>query len=237
MSRLEAATASLASMLGALVSPPGPDVADLLAHLLSDFVATTGADAAALMALDSSGDLSLLAADSHRAVRMEMLQIQREHGPCVDVLESGQPLCVAGASRLVAQWGPLGNGIVEAGFEAVEAYPMRWRGAVLGGLNVFHTDPGASPEPVLGQAYADVATLSIVQSSAPGFDLVRSRMHEALSARSLVEQAKGVLAYREGIDLGSAYDALLRRADETSTPLTQTVLDIVSEASGTPKPT
>jgi hypothetical protein len=230
VTRLDPTAASLAAAIEAIVLPD-PDVADILAHLVADCTRVTAVDACALMALDN-GELSLLAAESHRAVEMEMLQIQRETGPCVDVLAEGSPIHVDGGDAIRTRWAEVGDAIVDAGFQAVEAYPMRWRGHVLGGLNMFRTDAGQPRVGALAQAYADIATLVVVQSVSVDADLVHARMHEALSARELVEQAKGVIAYREDVDLGAAYASLLRRAETAGTPLTRTALDVVAEASG-----
>jgi hypothetical protein len=230
---MEPMAASFAAAIEAVVRAE-PDVADVLAHLVADCAQVTSVDTCALMAMDFNGELSLLAAESHRAVEMEMLQIQRSAGPCVDVIDSGQPVHVAGAQALRDRWGEVGAAVVDSGFRAVEAYPMRWRGTVLGGLNLFRA---TEDQPALGaaaQAFADIATLVVVRSGAVDVDQVRARLHEALSARGIVEQAKGVLAYREGTDLGAAYASLLRRAESLGTPLTQTAQDVVAEATGNP---
>jgi len=229
VTRLEQTAASFATAIEAVVLPD-PDVADILAHLVADCAAATSADTCALMARDSNGELSLLAAESHRAVELELLQIQRESGPCVDVMDEGTPIHVAGGDAVRQRWDSVGAAIVDAGFDAVEAYPMRWRGTILGGLNLFRGDADQPPGGALAQAYADIATLVVVQSVSVDADQVRARLHEALSARGVVEQAKGVIAYREGIDLGAAYASLLRRSETTGTTLTQTALDVVNEA-------
>ncbi len=221
----------LAAALSAVVAAP-IDVADVLAHLVVDCAATVPVEAVALLAVDSNGDLSLLAADSHRAEQLELLQIQGHRGPCVDVIATNEALLVSGTDALVAQWGEVGAAIAAAGFSAVEAYPMRWQGRALGGLNLFYARERTTPIGATGQAFADMATVVVVQSMPLSQDQVQARLHEALSARAAVEQAKGVLAYRLGTDLAEAYATLLRRAWDSGTPLTQTALDVVGEAQG-----
>jgi hypothetical protein len=236
VTRLEDAAASFAAAMAALVQPD-PDVADLLAQLVADCARATGSDTSALMALDGHGELSLLAADSHRAVELELLQIQRDSGPCVDVVRTGQSLHVAGADALRARWPRIGDAMVEAGFGAVEAYPMRWSGATLGGLNLFRAAADQPAAGAMAQAYADIATLVVARSIAIDDDHVRAQLHEALRARAIVEQAKGVLAYRDDVDLSAAYASLKRRARSSGAPLTQVASDVVSEASQGPTPT
>jgi hypothetical protein len=220
---------SLAAAIEALVLP-NPDIADILAHLVAEGARSTSADACALMASDVNGELSLLAAQSHSAVELEMLQIQREVGPCIDVIAEGLPVHAAGAETLRQRWGKVGDGIVDAGFGAVDGYPMRWRGTVLGGLNLFYADPDQPAAGAVAQAYADMATLVVVQATSVDSDQVRARLNEALSSRGVVEQAKGVIAYQERVDMGAAYASLLRRAEATGAGLTSTALEIVAEA-------
>ena len=91
--------------------------------------------------MDRTGDLSLLSSSSHRAAELEMLQIQRSSGPCVDAIRSGQHVSAIGADELTRRWEEVGQAIVRSGFQRVDAYPMRWRGRVLGGLNIFRNGP------------------------------------------------------------------------------------------------
>jgi ANTAR domain/GAF domain len=207
-----------------------PDVADILAHLLADCVTVMDADAVAILARDATGELSLLAASSHRATELELLQIQRSAGPCVDVIESNEALAVSGTAQLEERWEHVGRAIADAGFTAVEAYPMRWRGTVLGGLNVFSSRPTSAAHTAgVGQTFADIATLAVIYSMPISAEQAATRLHEALNARELVEQAKGVIAYVDGVDMSTAYDTLLRRADLNGEPLTRTADDVIAE--------
>jgi AmiR/NasT family two-component response regulator len=52
-------------------------------------------------------------------------------------------------------------------------------------------------------------------------------------ARTVVEQAKGVLAYQRGVDVEQAYDLLLERVRVDGVSLSATAADIVRHASRT----
>lgn len=125
----------------------------------------------------------------------------------------------------------MGHAIVVAGFQSVDAYPMRWRGRVLGGLNVFRAQPGeqSAKDQRLCQAFADIATLVLVQSAAVPSDMVLAQVHEAVTARIQVEQARGVLAHLLEVELAEAYELLLRRAEEDGRGLSETARQIVRE--------
>jgi hypothetical protein len=108
------------------------------------------------------------------------------------------------------------------------AFPLRWRGTALGGLNVFRSAAPADPRSAeIGQTFADLATLAVISSMPISTEQAAARLHEALSARELVEQAKGVIAYIENIDMGAAYDVLLRRAEMSGDTLTRTATAVI----------
>lgn len=223
------ATAALADALQGLVTED-IDVTDMLADLVADCVAVTGADAVALLVQDIDEELAMLTASSHRAAEIEMLQIQGSRGPCLDCIGAGTSVHAAGLDVLIERWGQVGRGIFDAGFAAVEAYPMRWHGVAFGGLNVFHTDPDAARHPEVGQAFADVATLVILQSLVVSREQLLTRLHEAVGAREVVEQAKGVLAYTRKIDLATAYEELVRRSQVDGGSLTQVARTVIDDA-------
>ena len=206
-------------------------VTDVLAQLLSDCAELVSAQAVAIMVLDRSDALSMLSSSSHRATELEALQIQSRNGPCVDAIRSGEHVTATGATALADRWGDVGRTIAELGFGRVDAYPMRWRGKVLGGLNIFRRSSAELDEEsmTLSQAFADVATLVVVQSTEIPSDQVAARVNEAIMARTQVEQAKGVLAYIHGVDMAEAYDELRTLAAGSGRSLTETALDVVRE--------
>jgi GAF domain-containing protein len=229
--KVENAAASLANAAAALVHDH--DVPDLLLRLTRDATRCSGGDAGGLLVRSiRSGGLEVLAATDHRATHLEIYQAQRTEGPCVDVLHDEVSIHVTGKPGLVSRWPAVGRAIVDAGFAGVHAYPLRWRGEVVGGLNVFarsETHPG--PDEVrTAQAFADLMTLVVTQTEESHADDLARRLDLALSGRVVVEQAKGALAQRLGIDMAGAYDHLLDRAEREGTSLTATAHQVLREA-------
>jgi hypothetical protein len=204
--------------------------ADVLTRLMHDCIAPLAADSAAILVSEPGGDLKLLSASSHSAAQIELLQTQRSRGPCIDAVNSGEHVYAIGADALVQRWDDIGAAILDAGFVSVHAFPMRWHGRVLGGLNVFRVadDEGSVEETTsIGQAFADVATLVLVQVHEVSPDELAGRVRETMAGRSTVEQAKGVLAYLNGTDPETAYDELVRLAQARHGSLTETALQVV----------
>ncbi|MBU1802854.1 MAG: ANTAR domain-containing protein [Actinobacteria bacterium] len=220
----------LASIVGNSV-----DVADVLADLVAGCSDDEDAGAVALLARSggsggSAGSrieegLALLAATSHNASELEMLQAQHLTGPCVDAMTTHR-FVLAEGDDLVREYGDVGRAIRDAGFERVEAYPMRWRGETLGGLNVFHHTVGGEEGHRHAQTYADLASVVLAQSGATSA-MVGASLDDALVARSVVEQAKGVLAYVEDLDMEQAYRLLLRLSHESERSLTELAETVV----------
>jgi hypothetical protein len=220
---------ALAAASAALLTEHHPG--EVLTRLMADCIGPLSADAAAILVVKPGGGLDLLAASSHRAEEIEMLQTQHLRGPCIDAVHSG--LLVSGAGdELVERWQEIGAAVRHAGFESVHAFPMRWHGRVLGGLNIFRAvvdDSATSDTMAIGQAFADVATLVLVQVSDVSTDQIAERVQESISARSVIEQAKGVLAYLDGTDTEVAYQALAQRAADDGASLVDIALRVISE--------
>lgn len=205
------------------------DIADTLAQLLAACGRAYPSDAVAILVVDERGDLELLSSSSHRADELELLQIQSELGPCVESLARAEPVFAVGRDELVERWGEVGSAIVAAGYAEAHAFPMHWRSQVIGGLNIFVRE-GHETDRSLGQMYADLATLAVLQTREITSDQLVARLHEAVSSRAVIEQAKGVLAYRHGEDMQSAYDRLTDLAGLAGTSLTAAARDVIERA-------
>jgi hypothetical protein len=209
----------------------GHDVTDALAQLVLDLAHVAGAQAVAIVVLVDGGRLELLTSTSHRMAELEIFQVTNDEGPCIDSVRSGMPVSMEGEGAILRRWPLVGRAIVDAGFAGVHAFPMQWHGQVVGGLNVFSASPAALDESVtrLGQAVADVATLLIVQEQHLSPTTIAERIRETLRGRVQIERAKGVIAYRDHVDMARAYEILLERSKTTGRSLTETAQEILAE--------
>ena len=192
----------------------GFDVIDFL-HVLTDrSVLLLDVSAAGLLLADPRGELRVVAASSEAARLLELFQLQNDQGPCLDCYRSGQPVQAPDLDTAAARWPRFAPAALQAGFAAVQALPMRLREQVIGALNLFRAVPGAfDPADVrVGQALADVATISLLhERSMRHSDALNEQLQTALNSRVVIEQAKGKLAERLGVDMDQAF-TLLRDA-------------------------
>ena len=142
---------------------------------------------------------------------------------------SVQLLDVSAAGLLLAD--PRGElRVVAASSEAA-----RLREQVIGALNLFRTDPGAlAPADIrVGQALADVATISLLhERSMRHSDTLNEQLQTALNSRVVIEQAKGKLAERLGVDMDQAFSLLRDRARTSNRRLS----DLAQRSSTAQKP-
>jgi transcriptional regulator with GAF, ATPase, and Fis domain len=189
----------------------GFDVIDFL-HVLTDrSVLLLDVSAAGLLLADPRGELRVVAASNEAARLLELFQLQNDQGPCLDCYRSGQPVQVPDLGAEAARWPRFAPTALQAGFAAVQALPMRLREQVIGALNLFRAVPGEfDPADVrVGQALADVATISLLhERSMRHSDLLNEQLQTALNSRVLIEQAKGKLAERLGVDMDQAFNLL-----------------------------
>ncbi|MEO5680521.1 MAG: GAF and ANTAR domain-containing protein [Acidimicrobiales bacterium] len=187
------------------------DVVELLTLLTDRCVEMLGVSAAGLMLLAPEGELRVIASSSEAMRVVELFELQAEEGPCLDCYRSGE--VVSGDDLLSTddRWARFGPIAREAGFRSVCAVPMRLRGTIIGALNLFGTTPGplAPPDLVAARALADVATIALLQHrAAREAQVLNEQLNHALSSRVVIEQAKGVLAERLGLDMEAAFSAL-----------------------------
>jgi transcriptional regulator with GAF, ATPase, and Fis domain len=189
----------------------GFDVIEFL-HMLTDrSVQLLDVDAAGLLLADPRGELRVVAASSEAARLIELFQLQNAQGPCLDCYRSGQPVHAVDLTAETERWPRFAPAAGQAGFTAVQALPMRLREQIIGALNLFRARPGGfdAADMRVGQALADVATISLLhERGMRRSETLNEQLQTALNSRVVIEQAKGKLAERLGVDMDQAFGLL-----------------------------
>lgn len=134
------------------------------------------------------------------------------------------------------RWPDIAPRMRAAGFTSVHAFRLHWHDDVLGALNVFHRN-GAATTPdllVIGQAYADLMSCILLRPTPLTREVLHERVGQALSGRTVIEQAKGVVAHKEQIDMDAAYRRLRTRAEEQHRSVTEIAREVIEDAIGRP---
>jgi GAF domain-containing protein len=199
------------------------DVIEVLTMLSHRCVALFAVDAVGILVGDNRGTLQVLATSSEQARLLELFQLQNDEGPCLECFPNGL-VVASGDFAETNRWPLFGHEAQQVGFHSVLALPLRYRGLVIGTLNMFMRESVviAREELVFCQALADLATVAILHHHPlKQSDSIHDYLRHAIDSRIAVEQAKGILAERFQVDMPEAFAHLLRYATDNKRQLSE----------------
>jgi GAF domain-containing protein len=191
------------------------DVAELLLVLTDRCVDVLDVGAAGIMLASPAGDLRVMASSSEAMRLLELFELQAQEGPCLDAYRTGEAVVNVDLGGDDGRWPRFEARAAGIGFRSVHALPLRLRGAIIGALNMFNVDayPMSPGDLAAAQALADIATIAILQHrAAREAQILNEQLSEALNTRVIIEQAKGMVAERRGLDMEDAFTLLRRHA-------------------------
>jgi GAF domain-containing protein len=207
------------------------DLVELLTTLSDRCVEILDVAAAGIMLTDAHGRLQLMTSSNETMRVVELFELQAEEGPCLECFRTAEPVVNNDLRALDGRWPRFAPVAVDAGFLAADAIPMRLRGQIIGALNLFRTTTGSLvvDDVVIAQALADVATIAILQDRA-GVEarVLNEQLTTALSSRIVIEQAKGMIAERQGVSIDQAFHQLRRHARDHNLRLGEIAGQIVT---------
>jgi GAF domain-containing protein len=209
------------------------DVVELLTLVADRCVELLEVGAAGLMLAGPDGDLRVMASSSEAMRVLELFELQSQEGPCLDCYRSGRPVTDEDLAKVTSRWPLFAAETLAAGFCSVLALPLRWQGTVIGALNLFRIEPGEmlGPDIEAAQALADVATIAILQHRASlEAQALNQQLQHALNSRVVIEQAKGMVAQRLGLNMEQAFSALRTHARNRNLRLVDVAEAVISGA-------
>ena len=207
------------------------DVVEFLHRLAGRCIELVDASEAGIMLSDRDGTLHYIASSSERMRLIELFELQHDEGPCLDAFRDGVAVHSALDDDAATRWPRFATHAREVGFASVSALPMRLRTEVIGALNLFSTSVGplSAEDKEVAQALADIATIGILQERALNdAHVVTSQLEGALESRIVIEQAKGAVSERSGVNIDEAFDLLRRYARNHNQLLRQTAQEIIA---------
>ncbi len=189
------------------------DQIEFLHRLAERCVSLLGVTEAGVVLVGPEGQLRPLASSSERMHLIELIEVQREDGPCLDCWRTGEPVREDELAKSRERWPRFAPAALEAGFLSAYAVPMRLRNERIGALNLFSNQTYGliEPDEAVAQAMADVATIGILHERfIRQREEVSEQLRAAFNARIALEQAKGIIAEASGTDVDEAF-ALMRR--------------------------
>ena len=174
-----------------------------------------------------------MASTSEASRLVELIQLSAEAGPCVECFRTGEVISVPDIAESPERWARFRDSAIGQGFASVHAVPMRLRDNTIGTLNLLRDQPGDLDEQdrIAARAFADVATIGILhERSLRETALLAEQLQGALSSRVIIEQAKGVVAYTNGVTTGQAFELIRRYARSHQLGISQVAARLVDRS-------
>ncbi|MFE6612521.1 GAF and ANTAR domain-containing protein [Amycolatopsis sp. NPDC057786] len=211
--REPAVCAAFASLTASVTEDLGPD----------RVVDTLSSECARLLPIDSTEVfLPGLELERHPAVV--------EEGPARESFETGSDIAVRDLSAEASRWPGYAAKMAGKGFAAVSALPLRTTDETVGAIAFLSAETTvlSAEDRRLGRALADVATLCLLQQrELRHYRSLSEQLQAALDSRIVVEQAKGMLAERAGVDVGTAFHRLRSFARGANRKLSEVARGVV----------
>lgn len=233
-------------------NPAGPEgLAELYSLLLSapareDFLREVAVLAARATPATACGitvrrdeQLMTLVASDVLASQVDEVQYTQNAGPCLDAFRTGELVSVpdmAGESR----WAPFPAHALSLGVRSSLSLPLAAGGENLGALNLYATGRAAFDQPAQDQA----ATFAAQAATAIALALAQARqaelsdqLREALPARTVIDQAIGVIMGQQRCTAGKAFAVLRQASQNSNRKLRYVATDLITAVTGsTPEP-
>ncbi len=206
------------------------DPAVLLYVLTTASVRLLDADAAAVLLVDERGRLVPVAATHDSTEQLEKLQVQVRHGPCLECTQTRMAVRCADLGFEVQRWPEFTRLAIEEGFRSAHAQPLQLRGEVVGALNLLRRRPGllSAEHQRQTQQLATGAAIGLLHRRAlHRVETVAAQLQGALDSRVEIEQAKGALVERHGLDPGVAFERMRSAARRRGMPVRLVARDVL----------
>lgn len=193
------------------------DLLDFLNTLAERAAELLNVSAAGVVLSDQRGGLATTAASSAQARILELVAVQTDDGPCRDCLHTGAVVTSSDLNTDTDRWPRFAPTAQQHGYHAASAVPMRLRGQIIGVLTLLNNQVEGVDEAStrLGQALADVATISILQQRAVDHtEILSEQLQIALNDNVTLAQSRGVLAEHGNLSLPRAHALLRQHARE-----------------------
>jgi transcriptional regulator with GAF, ATPase, and Fis domain len=207
------------------------DVVDFLQILTERCVELVDTDAAGLMLDDQRGTLQAVAYTDESARLLELFELQRKEGPCLDCFATGRVIANIDLATASDRWPVFTEAALGLGFGTCHALPLRLRRQVIGALNLFTigTERLSDDQLAVAQGLADIATIGLLhERTVHDQSVLSEQLQTALHSRILIEQAKGVLSAQAGTSVEEAFRLMRTHARRSGNSLTSVADGVVA---------
>jgi len=205
----------------AVVLPARYDLEAALSELTESVTAVLGLSGSGVT-MAEDGRLRFVTAVSQASGELERSQEQHQAGPCRDAYETGEVVRVTDVRKESARWPQFATAAKRLEVAGVAGIPMRLADKIIGALNLYSPEPRAwsDGDVAVAAVLADVATSYVVNASKlRQQEQLSEQLQQALETRVVIEQAKGITAYKNAISVDQAYQRMRGHARSNNASL------------------
>ena len=170
------------------------------------------------------------------AERADELQYQKDAGPCLDAVRTGSTTLVQDLDS-EGPWPQYRRRVREVGVRSSMSLPLTVTGTTIGGLNLYSTRREAFDEDL-----RDTLAIFAAQAAAALAMIVRhdrqaqthAQLEAALSSRSVIDQALGILMGQQRCTAEQAMALLRSYSQNTNRKVRDVAADMIERVSGAP---
>lgn len=189
------------------------------------------ADDAGIMRTHSRSDVETPAATTPRVDRAHQLQVSFDEGPCLDAIE-GRATYRSDDVRIDRRWPRWGQAAAELGIRSTIGVRLATHDRGFGSLDVYADRPSAftlADEVVAEMLAAHATAIFALAARADG-------LATALTSRTTIAQAQGILMEKFDIGAQAAFDFLIRISQHENTRLFSVAEAIVVQRESNARP-
>jgi GAF domain-containing protein len=212
---------------------PVPDwdgLAEVLHEVIGAAIPLLRADGVGLMLADQQGALRWVTATNEAEQAFEQAERDLGEGPCIDAFCAGQVFWTSDL-RADPRWPRLGPAASTNHIRGVLSAPVLLHDQPIGTCNALTTATRRWTEADVGAVSAFAVVLGRLIGSiadARHKTELTAQLQFALNSRVLIEQAKGVLMEREGVDAHRAFELLRRHARSSERKLADVAREVLA---------
>jgi GAF domain-containing protein len=169
-----------------------------------------------------------------RAAQLDETQYRLDEGPCLQALQTGQPVYVADTAS-DPRWTHYMELARDRGLRSSLSLPLTIDQATIGALNLFafHSADAFHPaEQQRGRLFAAQASAALqVTTRLLETGRVRQQLEQALTSRAVINQALGIVMARHGCDAEQAFAVLRTESQHSNRKLRDIAADLVNATS------
>jgi GAF domain-containing protein len=205
----------------AVVLPVRYDLEAALSELTESVTAVLGLCGSGVT-MAEEGHLRFVTAVSQASRELERNQEEQQAGPCREAYETGVVVRVTDVRKESARWPEFSATATRVSVAGVAGIPMRLADQIIGALNLYSPEPRewSDVDIAVAGVLADVATSYVVNASKlRQQEQLSEQLQEALESRVVIEQAKGITAYKNAVTIDQAYQLMRRHARNNNASL------------------